>query len=137
MMNLSEPICTMGLEVAVCGAPCVTPPAPAPPTHLIPPQPLVPKCQEGWSSDPTGDPCPQLRLGSPSLSPSTCPTHPVQLRVEPAGIAHGLTLCVAPPQGGGGRVAVGAAEAGTAGRGLWKGKASETRCWPPDSGLLG
>ena len=43
------------------------------------------------------------------------PAHPVQLHVEPAGVAHWLAVCVAPPEGGGGGVAVGAAEAGPAG----------------------
>lgn len=42
----------------------------------------------------------------------------MELHVEAAGIAHGLALRVAPPEGGGGGVAVGAAEAGSAGRGL-------------------
>lgn len=43
------------------------------------------------------------------------PAHPVQLHVQPAGIAHWLAVCVAPPEGGGGGVAVGAAEASPAG----------------------
>lgn len=34
--------------------------------------------------------------------------HPVQLVVESAGVAHGVPVVVPPPQGGGGRVAVGA-----------------------------
>lgn len=38
-------------------------------------------------------------------------THPVELHVEATGIAHRFALCVAPPEGGGGSVAVGAAEA--------------------------
>ena len=62
-------------------------------------------------------PVPQPRLG---LGVHLCrqphgPAHPVQLHVEPAGVAHRLAVCVAPPEGGGGGVAVGAAEASPAG----------------------
>lgn len=45
----------------------------------------------------------------------------MQLHVEPAGVAHWLAVHIAPPEGGGGGVAVGAAEAGPAGGGLWMG----------------
>lgn len=65
------------------------------------------------------------------------PTHPVQLRVEAAGVAHRLAVCVSPPQCGGGRVAVGAAEAGTAGRGLWMEEAGVSPVLGPTSAARG
>lgn len=39
----------------------------------------------------------------------------MQLHVEATGIAHWFALRIAPPEGGGGSVAVGAAEAGSTG----------------------
>lgn len=42
----------------------------------------------------------------------------MQLHVEAAGVTHGFPLSVASPQRGGAGLAVGAAEAGPAGRGL-------------------
>lgn len=57
------------------------------------------------------------------------PTHSVQLHVEPAGVAHRLPLCVPPPQRGRGGVAVGTAEAGSAGRGL-RDQGHRVSAWP-------
>lgn len=65
------------------------------------------------------------------------PTHPVQLRVEAAGVAHRLAVCVSPPQCGGGRVAVGATEASTAGRGLWMEEAGVSPVLGPTSTARG
>lgn len=42
---------------------------------------------------------------------SCAATHPMQLHVEATGVAHRFALRVAPPEGCGGSVAVGAAEA--------------------------
>lgn len=42
-------------------------------------------------------------------------TYSVELHVQAAGVAHGLTLCVAAPQRGGGGLAVGAGQAHPAG----------------------
>lgn len=57
----------------------------------------------------------------------------MELHVQAAGVAHRLALRVAPPQRGGGRVAVGAAEAGPAGGGLRRGRpvrpAAGPRLW--------
>lgn len=41
--------------------------------------------------------------------------YPVQLHVEPAGVADGLSLGVPAPERGGGRVAIGTGESNTAG----------------------
>ena len=46
----------------------------------------------------------------------------MQLHVEAAGVAHGLSFSVAPPQGGGAGVAVSAAEPGPARGGLLQGE---------------
>lgn len=45
------------------------------------------------------------------------PGNAMELHVQAAGVAHGLALGVAAPQGGGGGLAVGAGEAHSAGRG--------------------
>lgn len=45
-------------------------------------------------------------------------TYAMELHVQATGIAHGLTLCVAAPQRGGGGLAVGTGQAHSAGGGL-------------------
>lgn len=97
---------------------------------LLTPGPLAPSAlkEPQWgptlsaSCPPVPHFYPPLTSGGPLPAP-TVSTHPVQLHVEATGIAHRLPVRVAPPQRGGGRVAVGATEAGSAGRGLWTGDA--------------
>lgn len=67
-------------------------------------------------------------------------TYPMQLHVEATGVAHRLPLRVAPPQGGGAGVAVGAAQAGAAGCGLLEveqaGERDKVDIWMGNSLLL-
>ena len=67
-----------------------------------------------------------LRLPLPGLNPILLhgqrSVDAVQLVVESTGVAHGLPLVTAAPQGRGGGVAVGAGEAHTAGGGLEGGR---------------
>lgn len=62
-------------------------------------------------------------------------TDPVQLHVEAAGVAHGLSVSVASPQRGGAGAAVGAAQSGPAGRRVLRENhnAEEDKvCWQTD-----
>lgn len=57
---------------------------------------------------------------------STCPvTHVVQFVVEAAGVAHGVSVGVPPPQGGGGGLTVGTAGSCSSGCRLRRERTSE------------
>lgn len=64
-----------------------------------------------------------------SMNQTLCVTYPMQFHVEATGVTHGFSLCVAPPQCGGAGVAVSAAQACSAGRGLLQVQRKKITCW--------